>query len=43
MSRRICVNLYDQIIKLRPEWHSDNDDAGMIKVVITARRPKARS
>ena len=35
MSRRICVSLYDQIIKLRPEWHSDNDDAGTIKVVIT--------
>ncbi len=35
MSRRICVSLYDQIIKLRPEWHSDDDDAGTIKVVIT--------
>jgi hypothetical protein len=22
MSRRICVALYDQIIKLRPDWHS---------------------
>jgi type I restriction enzyme R subunit len=35
MSRRICVSLYDQIIKLRPEWHSDDDDEGTIKVVIT--------
>lgn len=35
MSRRICVALYDQIIKLRPEWHSDEDDGGAIKVVMT--------
>jgi type I restriction enzyme R subunit len=35
MSRRICVSLYDEITKLRPEWHSDDDDGGKIKVVIT--------
>ncbi len=35
MSRRICVALYDAIIKLRPDWHSDEDDAGAIKVVMT--------
>jgi len=35
MSRRICVDLYDQIVNLRPEWHSDGDDTGKIKVVIT--------
>ena len=35
MSRRICVSLYDEITKLRPEWHSDNDAGGKIKVVIT--------
>ncbi|MGA7524077.1 MAG: type I restriction endonuclease subunit R [Acidobacteriaceae bacterium] len=35
MSRRICVDLYDQIVKLRPSWHSENDDAGMLKVVMT--------
>ena len=35
MSRRICVDLYDQIVKLRPEWHSEDDTAGKIKVVIT--------
>lgn len=35
MSRRICVSLYDQIIKLRPEWHSTDDAMGRIKVVIT--------
>jgi type I restriction enzyme R subunit len=26
MSRRICVDLYDEIIKIRPLWHSDDDD-----------------
>lgn len=35
MSRRICVALYDEIIKLRPEWHSDEDDQGAVKVVMT--------
>jgi len=35
MSRRICVALYDAIVKLRPDWHSDNDEAGWIKVVMT--------
>jgi type I restriction enzyme R subunit len=35
MSRRICVALYDAIIALRPGWHSDDDDAGAIKVVMT--------
>ncbi|MFN3479692.1 MAG: type I restriction endonuclease subunit R, partial [Thermodesulfovibrionales bacterium] len=35
MSRRICVDLYNAIIKLRPEWHSDDDDRGFLKVVMT--------
>ncbi len=35
MSRRICVELYNAIINLRPEWHSDDDDKGVIKVVMT--------
>ena len=35
MSRRICVDLYDAIVKLRPDWHADDDPAGKIKVVIT--------
>jgi type I restriction enzyme R subunit len=35
MSRRICVALYDEIVKLRPDWHSPDDDKGKIKVVIT--------
>ncbi|MAS87171.1 MAG: DEAD/DEAH box helicase [Micavibrio sp.] len=35
MSRRICVNLYNAIIKLRPDWHSDDDEKGAIKVIMT--------
>lgn len=35
MSRKICVDLYDEIIKLRPEWHSDDVNKGKIKVVMT--------
>jgi len=35
MSRRICVELYREIVALRPEWHSDDDDAGQIKVIMT--------
>ena len=35
MSRRICIDLYNAIIKLRPEWHSDDDKKGAIKIVMT--------
>jgi type I restriction enzyme, R subunit len=35
MSRRICVDLYNAIIKERPQWHSDDDTQGTIKVVMT--------
>lgn len=35
MSRRIAVELYNEIIKLQPDWHSDKDDEGLIKVVMT--------
>jgi type I restriction enzyme R subunit len=35
MSRRICVDLYAEIIKIRPDWHSDDDAEGTIKVVMT--------
>lgn len=35
MSRRICVELYNALIKLRPEWHSEDDDKGFLKVVMT--------
>lgn len=35
MSRDICVRLYDHIIKLKPDWHSDDHMQGAIKVVMT--------
>ena len=35
MSRRICVALYGEIVKLRPDWHSGDDESGLIKVVMT--------
>nr|WP_231910623.1 hypothetical protein [Candidatus Nitrosoglobus terrae] len=35
MSRRICVKLYDEIVKLRSDWHSADDNAGTIKIVMT--------
>ncbi|MBU4223048.1 MAG: type I restriction endonuclease subunit R [Euryarchaeota archaeon] len=36
MSRRIAVDLYNQIILLRPQWHDDDLSKGAIKVVMTA-------
>lgn len=35
MSRRICVQLYNEIIALKPEWHSDEISEGEIKVIIS--------
>lgn len=35
MSRHIAMDLYKEIVKLRPEWHSDDDDKGVIKIVMT--------
>ena len=35
MSRAICVNLYRELVSLRPDWHSDDDGEGEIKVVMT--------
>ena len=35
MSRRICVALYDEIIRLCPDWHSDQDENGCLKIVMT--------
>ena len=35
MSRRIAVELYDEIVRLRPDWHSDDLRKGAIKVVMT--------
>lgn len=36
MSRRIAAELYQEIINLKPEWHSDNLNEGVIKVVMTS-------
>ena len=35
MSRAICMDLYEEIVALRPDWHADEDEAGFVKVVIT--------
>ena len=35
MSRRICIDLYRELVRLRPDWHSNDDDKGSIKVVMT--------
>jgi type I restriction enzyme R subunit len=38
MSRRICFDLYEAIRKLRPDWHSDEDDKGVMKIVMTGAK-----
>lgn len=35
MSREICVDLYKEIIKLRPDWHNADDTLGAVKIVMT--------
>lgn len=35
MSRRICVDLYNEIVALRPDWHDEDDAKGEIKIVMT--------
>lgn len=35
MSRRICVELYEEVIAQRPNWHSEDDERGAIKIVMT--------
>ena len=35
MSRRICVDLYRELVRLRPDWHHEDDDKGSLKVVMT--------
>ena len=35
MSREICVHLYDEIVQLRPGWHSADPEQGAIKIVMT--------
>ncbi|MBP1593230.1 MAG: box helicase [Bacteroidetes bacterium] len=36
MSRRIASELYKEIIALRPEWHDDDFNKGVLKVVMTS-------
>lgn len=50
MSRRICAEVYARIVAARPDWHSENDDGGVVKVIMTgnatdpaALRPHVRS
>lgn len=43
MSRDICMDLYDQITRLRPKWHEDADDGGAIKVVMDANVGRKRA
>ena len=35
MSREICVHLYNEIIKLRPDWHDPDPEKGAVKIVMT--------
>ena len=35
MSREICAHLYNEIVKLRPDWHDDDPEQGAIKIVMT--------
>ena len=35
MSRRICADLYRELVRLRPKWHDEDDERGRIKVVMT--------
>ena len=35
MSRRICIDLYRELARLRPDWHREEDDKGCLKVVMT--------
>ena len=35
MSRRICADLYHAIKELKPEWHGEDDNQGVIKVIMT--------
>lgn len=40
MSRRICVDLYEKIRALRPEWHSDEIDEGAVKIIMSGNVSK---
>ncbi|HBJ1649205.1 type I restriction endonuclease subunit R [Clostridium botulinum] len=40
MSRRICVDLYNKIKDIRPEWHSDKIDEGAVKIIMSGNVSK---
>lgn len=42
MSRDICMNLYEAIVALRPDWHAEEDEHGAVKVVMDANVSKKR-
>src|SRR5206468_4104441 len=35
MSRRICVEVYNALVKMRPDWHDLEDDKGVLKLIMT--------
>lgn len=35
MSRRICIDIHNELIKLRPDWYHKDDDKGFLKVIMT--------
>ena len=37
MSRRICIDLYRELVRLRPEWRAEDDSRGALKVVMTGK------
>ncbi|MCG3195736.1 MAG: hypothetical protein GHCLOJNM_00203 [bacterium] len=39
MSRRICVEVYEALRRIRPEWHDEDDAQGVMKVVMTGAAP----
>src|SRR5581483_2022240 len=39
MSRRIAVDLYRELVALRPGWHAEDDGEGVLKVVMTGSAP----
>lgn len=43
MSRRICVEVYQRIVAARPDWHSDTDETGAVKVVMTGNATDPQS
>ena len=37
MSRRICIDLYRELVRLRPQWRDEDDSRGAMKVVMTGQ------